>query len=318
MIVVTGANGFIGSCLIQKLSRIGIGPLLAVDDFTIDHHYLDTAKHCTKANRDEFIANPAKFGPIQFVFHIGARTDTAEFDKELLHKLNTAYSMSLWNYCTTHAIPMIYASSAATYGFGENGFDDRHDLIPGLLPLNAYGQSKQIFDEWVLQQKHTPPFWAGLKFFNVFGPNEYHKNRMASVVMHGTNQISVHGKIKLFKSHVPEYKNGEQLRDFIYVKDVLEVILFLYDQKAPSAIYNLGTGEARTWNDLATAIFNALNKKVNIEYIDIPEDIRDKYQYFTEARMQKLRMAGYVNPFTSLESAVDDYVKNYLLTHSNF
>ena len=257
-------------------------------------------------------------GKPDFIFHIGARTDTTEFDKDLLYKLKTDYTTKIWKYCTENEVQFIYASSAATYGLGENGFDDNHELLPKLKPLNPYGQSKHDFDTWAVQQKETPPFWAGLKFFNVFGPNEYHKGRMASVVMHGTNQIIKNGSIKLFRSHRPDYKDGEQVRDFIYVKDVLDVILYLYRNKPANAIYNLGTGEARNWNDLANAIFAALNKSVNIEYIDIPEDIREKYQYYTEANMQKLRATGYTKSFTSLENAAFDYITNYLLTRSYY
>ena len=198
----------------------------------------------------------------------------------------------------------------------ENGFDDNHDGIPQLKPLNPYGQSKQNFDIWALKQTQTPPFWAGLKFFNVFGPNEYHKGRMDSVIMNGTTQIKEHEFIKLFRSHIPEYQDGEQVRDFIYVKDVMDVVMYLYKTTPESAIYNLGTGQARSWNDLAKAIFKALNKPVIINYIDIPEDIREKYQYFTEAKMQKLINTGYNKPFTSLETAVNDYINNYLLTNS--
>lgn len=316
MIVVTGAAGFIGSCLVKRLNEEGIGPVLAVDDFT------DAAKTKNLEGKDiykqidrfEFIKNPGLWGKPEFIFHIGARTDTTEFDTALLHKLNTDYTTKLWNYCTQNQVPLIYASSAATYGLAENGFDDNHAGIPKLKPLNPYGQSKQDFDVWVLKQSKTPPFWAGLKFFNVFGPNEYHKGRMASVVMHGTTQIKEKGFIKLFRSHIPEYKDGEQVRDFIYVKDVLDVMLYLYHTRPESAIYNLGTGQARSWNDLAKAIFKALRKPLNIEYIDIPEDIREKYQYHTEAKMQKLIKTGYNKPFTPLEVAVDEYVNSYLLT----
>jgi ADP-L-glycero-D-manno-heptose 6-epimerase len=315
MIVVTGAAGFIGSCLIKRLNTEGFGPLLAVDDFkdAAKNKNLEGKAIYMQIDRFEFIKNPGQFGKLDFVFHIGARTDTTEFDTQLLHTLNTEYTTQLWNYCTQNQVPFVYASSAATYGLAENGFDDNHDEIPNLKPLNPYGQSKQDFDIWALKQTQAPPFWAGLKFFNVFGPNEYHKGRMASVVMHGTSQIKEHGFIKLFRSHIPEFRDGEQVRDFIYVMDVLDVMLYLYKTRPASAIYNLGTGQARSWNDLAKAIFKALKKPVNIEYIDIPEDIREKYQYYTEAKMQKLIKTGYDKPFTTLEEAVDDYINNYLL-----
>jgi ADP-L-glycero-D-manno-heptose 6-epimerase len=208
---------------------------------------------------------------------------------------------------------LIYASSAATYGSGENGYDDDVNKLHLLKPLNPYGWSKHQFDLWVMKQSMTPPFWAGLKFFNVFGPNEYHKGRMASVVFHAFNQIQQTGKVKLFRSHRPDFKDGEQLRDFVYIKDVVKVIYFIYSHPIKSDIYNLGTGKARTFLDLAKSVFRALNKPENIEFIDTPADIRDKYQYFTQAMMQKLKEQGYREPFTTLEEAVNDYVSNYLL-----
>jgi len=320
MIVVTGAAGFIGSCLVKRLNKDGFSPLLLVDDFSNPekNKNLESDNINQRIERFEFLKNPEKWGKIDFVFHLGARTDTTEFDTQLLNKLNTEYTINLWKFCTKMEIPFIYASSAATYGIGEFGFEDKNELLPLLHPLNPYGQSKHDFDLWAIQQVDKPPFWAGLKFFNVFGPNEYHKGRMASVVMHGTNQIIKNNSIKLFRSHIAQYKDGEQVRDFIYVKDVLDVILYLFNTKPKSDIYNLGTGEARSWNDVAKAIFDSLNKPVNIEYIDIPIDIREKYQYFTEAKMQKLIQTGYTNPFVSLEDAVQDYITNYQLTRSYY
>ena len=209
---------------------------------------------------------------------------------------------------------MIYASSAATYGMGEHGYKDDHDVVLKLHPLNPYGDSKNNFDKWVLNQKNTPPFWAGLKFFNVYGPNEGHKGRMASVIFHTFNQIEKTGGMKLFRSHHKDYKDGEQLRDFIYVKDVSFHNRFLYENSITSGLYNVGTGEARTFFDLAKLTFLALNKEPNISFIDTPEDIRNKYQYFTEADMTKLKEQGYNSPFHTLEEGVEDYVKNYLST----
>ena len=255
---------------------------------------------------------------MKFVFHIGARTDTTEFDVEIFDRLNVHYSQTLWNICVDASIPFVYASSAATYGEGEFGYDDDHSIFPKLQPLNPYGWSKQQFDLWVLKQEKHPPFWAGLKFFNVYGPNEFHKARMASVIFHAFNQINKSGEVKLFRSHRPEYKDGWQLRDFVYVKDVVDVCLFLMNEKVESSIFNLGTGTARSFYDLADATFKALDKETKIEFIDIPSDIRDKYQYFTEANMQKLITAGYSKPFTSLEDGVTDYVKNYLSNHLYF
>src|SRR5205085_1443913 len=209
-------------------------------------------------------------------------------------------------------IPLVYASSAATYGSGESGYNDEHEIVNSLHPLNPYGISKNEFDKWALQQPTTPPFWAGLKFFNVYGPNEYHKARMASVIFHSFNQIKSTGKVKLFKSHRPDFKDGQQLRDFVYVKDVINVCYWLMENHPASGIYNLGTGKARSFEDLVKATFKGFDKDANIEFIDMPEDIRDKYQYFTEANMQKLKDAGYKDEFYSLEKGVDDYVRNYL------
>lgn len=248
-----------------------------------------------------------------FIIHLGARTDTTEFDYNVFQKLNVDYTLAIWKICTEHQIPMIYASSAATYGMGESGYIDSHDIVNDLQPLNAYGRSKNEIDKWILQQKECPPFWAGLKFFNVYGPNEYHKGRMASVILHSFGQINTTGQVKLFRSHRPDYKDGQQLRDFVYVKDVANVILWLMQHKPESGLYNVGTGKARSFYDLADNTFKALRLKTNIEFIDTPLDIRDKYQYFTEAKMDKLRKAGYDKPFTSLEDGVYDYVTNYLI-----
>ena len=219
----------------------------------------------------------------------------------------------MWTICSSFQIPLIYASSAATYGMGEYGYIDDHKIIEQLKPLNPYGESKNNFDKWALQQPLQPPFWAGLKFFNVYGPNEYHKSRMASVIFHTFNQVNKNGNVKLFRSHNPDFKDGMQLRDFVYVKDLVNVIRFLMENKPLSGIYNLGTGKARAFLDLAKATFKAMNVFENIDFIDTPEDIRDKYQYFTEAKMEKLRSAGYNQAFYTLEEGVTDYVKNYLI-----
>lgn len=315
-IVVTGAAGFIGSCLVSRLNALGISEIVAVDDFSIGSKKGNLAgKHIKlHLHRDDF---PTWFrdnsSTVRIVYHIGARTDTTEFDEQVLNRLNLDYSKRIWNLCTEAGVPMVYASSAATYGAGEHGYVDDHALIPSLKPLNPYGWSKQLFDLWVLQQESTPPFWAGLKFFNVYGPNEFHKGRMASVIFHAYNQILQNGSVRLFRSHRPDYRDGWQLRDFVYVKDVLSVCLYLMDGAVPSAIYNLGSGKARSFHDLAASTFTAMGLPVQIEYIDIPEDIRDKYQYFTEADMRKLAATGYEQPFTSLEEGVADYVRNYLI-----
>jgi len=311
MIIVTGAAGFIGSNLIQRLNQDNFNAIIAVDHFNDleKNKNLVGLKIQEKVDRDEFIAWLDKnYGTVEFIFHIGARTDTTEMDVGLLTKLNTDYTKSVWKKCCQYQIPLIYASSAATYGLGEFGYDDNEDLIPQLKPLNPYGDSKQAFDVWALQQDEKPFFWAGLKFFNVYGPNEYHKGRMASVVWHAYNQIQKTGKMKLFRSHKANYKDGEQMRDFVYVKDVVDVCVYLMHHRKDSGIYNLGSGKARTFNDLVKAVFTALDKPAIIEYIDTPIDIRDTYQYFTEAKMGKLKMIGYSSNFTDMESGVAEYI----------
>lgn len=315
MIVVTGAAGFIGSCLVSRLNEAGYTDIVAVDDFSKKEkaNNLEGKFLLAKVGRKDFIKWLNDFGnEVEFIFHLGARTDTTEFNKEIFDELNLNYSKDVWNACVKFSIPLVYASSAATYGLGEFGYKDDHDVIPKLKPLNPYGDSKNDFDKWLLEQNMHPPFWAGLKFFNVYGPNEYHKGRMASVIFHAFNQIKKTGEMKLFRSHNPEYKDGEQLRDFIYVKDVVNVCLFLMENKPLSHIYNLGSGQARTFLDLVKNTFSSMSKEENISFVDTPADIRDKYQYFTEADMSKLIKAGYNTPFYSLEEGVADYVKHYL------
>jgi len=402
MIIVTGAAGFIGSCMVTKLNNKGHKNIILVDDFSKIQKSSNTEnkRYQEKVERGlffEWLSNHA--AEVDFIFHLGARTDTTEFNMAIFDELNLNYSKKLWSICTQKEIPLVYASSAATYGDGALGYND-HD--PGLSfhlkPLNPYGISKNEFDKWVMQQTETPPHWYGLKFFNVFGPNEYHKGRMASVVFHAYRQIvdtkemdepeqktgvqgpglekfgkrirdekrenGFPGSVTLFRSHNPLYKDGEQLRDFIYVKDVTDVMYFLMDctkeeiqhgrnnqemntsshpiqphsnpthhtkpagpitalpansaSPLPSAnnnsgIYNLGTGRARTFLDLVNAVFAAVNKPPKIEFIDTPPDIRDKYQYFTEANMQKLRSIGYSKPFYTLEAGIEEYVQGYLI-----
>ncbi len=314
-IVVTGAAGFIGSCMVSYLNQQGFENLILVDEFNDEEKELNLLhkKYLVRVEREDFFNWAQRVKPVvRFVFHLGARTDTTEFDYAIHQHLNVEYSQKIWNYCTINNIPLVYASSAATYGEGELGYDDDHEIIEQLNPLNPYGISKNEFDKWMLHQEDHPPFWAGLKFFNVYGPNEYHKARMASVIFHSFNQIKENGKVKLFRSHKAGYEDGEQLRDFIYVKDVIEVCHWLMENQPGSAIYNLGTGVARSFNKLVRATFNGLDLQEHIEYIDMPEDIRDKYQYFTEANMDKLKAAGYTKDFYSLEKGVDDYVRNYL------
>jgi len=315
MIVVTGAAGFIGSCLVNKLNNKGIKDIILVDDFSHPEKAgnLEHKAFLEKVERDAFFPWFKEHAAnIDFVLHIGARTDTTEFDKSIFDRLNLNYSKQLWDLCAAFKVPLVYASSAATYGLGEFGYKDDESLIPSLKPLNAYGESKNDFDIWALQQTICPPSWYGLKFFNVYGPNEYHKNRMASVIFHAHRQIKESGKVKLFRSHRPDFEDGKQLRDFIYVKDLADVIFFLMHHQGDSGIYNLGTGKARSFVDLATATFKAMDTPVNIEFVDTPADIRDKYQYFTEADMGKLRGIGYTFPFYSLEDGIEEYVREYL------
>lgn len=316
MIVITGAAGFIGSCLVAKLNEERFYDLVLVDDFRneLKKKNLADKKFTHKIDRKDFpkwLENNHRF--VQFVFHIGARTDTTEFDKTIFDKLNLNYSKTVWNICTEYGLPLVYASSAATYGGGEHGYSDDHDQVHLLRPLNPYGESKQQFDEWVLSQKHKPFFWCGLKFFNVYGPNEYHKGRMASVIFHAYHQAVSTGKIKLFRSHRKNYKDGEQLRDFVYVKDVTEVCYWLMHHRKNSGLYNLGTGQARTFISLAENVFRAINCNPKVEFVDTPEDIRNKYQYFTEANMEKLKNIGYAKSFFSLEEGIGEYIKQYLL-----
>ncbi|MGQ0738451.1 MAG: ADP-glyceromanno-heptose 6-epimerase [Bacteroidota bacterium] len=336
-VLLTGAAGFIGSYLLGFLNKQGYRDIIIVDDFNEEDKWFNffSKQFAAKVEREDLFDWLKKENPaidptdIGFVFHLGARTDTAEFDYSIHEKLNVEYSKSIWNYCTEKNIPLVYASSAATYGSGGSGYKDDHDLAEKLQPLNPYGVSKNEFDKWAIKksresgagsQESAPPFWTGLKFFNVYGPNEYHKGRMASMVFHGFNQIQKTGKIKLFKSHRRDFKDGEQLRDFIYVADVAKVMYWIMEAMGnrqwatdKNGLYNSGTGKARTFNALAHATFTAMGKEPVIEYIDMPEDIRDKYQYFTEADMGKLINAGYRDEFHSLEDGVRDYVSNFLL-----
>ena len=316
MIIVTGAAGFIGSCLIAKLNELNFNYIIAVDDFSNEekNKNLIGKKIKERVERSDFFQwLDQNNREVEFLFHIGARTDTTEFNKEIFDTLNVNYSKHVWEACVKYQIPLVYASSAATYGLGELGYDDNEDEIHLLKPLNPYGDSKNDFDNWALKQEDKPFFWAGLKFFNVYGPNEYHKSRMASVIWHAYRQILANGYLKLFKSHKPEFQDGEQIRDFIYVKDLVDVCIFLMEHRKNSGIYNLGTGKARSFNDLGKSTFTALDKPVQINYIDTPLDIRDKYQYFTEANMKKLIDIGYIKPFYTLEEGVKDYVQNYLV-----
>lgn len=318
MIIVTGSAGFIASAVVGGLNARGIADLALVDDFSRESktdNWKDK-KYRLRIDRKDFIDwFETHADEVGFVIHLGARTDTTEFDWNVFLKLNLNYTQAIWNLCTQHRIPLIYASSAATYGAGELGYRDSHDIIEQLQPLNPYGRSKNEFDKWAMKQPAQPPFWAGLKFFNVYGPNEYHKGRMASVILHTFETVSRTGRMELFRSHRPDFADGMQLRDFVYVKDIVKVIMHLMDTRPESGLYNVGTGHAQSFLELANATFDAMGAPRNISFIDIPEDIRDKYQYFTEADMSKLRSTGYQEPFFDLRSGVFDYVQNYLIPH---
>ncbi len=318
MIIITGAAGFIGSYLTGYLNAKGYNDLVLSDDFSKAAKKInwESKNHTAIVNRDDLPAwLQENHAQVQFIFHLGARTDTTEMNKSIFAKLNVNYSKEIWKLCVQFGIPLVYASSAATYGDGSLGYKDDHGLVQNLQPLNPYGRSKNDFDLWALKQKEQPRFWAGLKFFNVYGPNEYHKGRMASVVFHAFNQLQEKGNVTLFRSHRSDFRDGEQKRDFIYVKDIASICYFFMHNRKPelNGIYNAGTGKAGTFLELARALFQASGKPENIRFIDTPEDIRDTYQYFTEADMQKLRNAGYQKDFYNLEDGVRDYVENFLL-----
>ena len=316
MIVVTGAAGFIASALVTRLNAANFNEIVVVDNFTNERKLLNlSGKHLQQyVDREEFFPwLDEHHADVEFIFHLGARTDTTETNRDLLNILNLEYSQQMWRACCQYQLPMVYASSAATYGSGTLGYSDDDALLPLLRPLNPYGDSKNDFDNWAVQQSEKPFFWAGLKFFNVYGPNEYHKGRMASVILHAFRQITETGSMTLFRSHNPQYADGEQQRDFVYVKDVVDVCMFLMQTRRHSGIYNLGTGEARTFLDLTLSTFAALDRPADIHFRDTPEDIRDTYQYFTQADMSKLRGIGYERPFTRLEDGINDYVRQYLV-----
>lgn len=317
MIVVTGGAGFIGSALVWRLNQAGIEDILIVDHLGTTDKWknLVNLRYRDYMHKQDFLDSlmgGMTGTEIDTIFHMGACSATTERDADYLADNNYRYSVSLANWCDKNGARFIYASSAATYGDGELGYSASDDTTTRLKPMNMYGYSKQMFDLYVMRKGYTNKM-AGLKFFNVFGPNEYHKDDMRSVINKAFPGVRDTGKMSLFTSHKEGYADGEQKRDFIYVKDILEILFFFYKNRDKSGIFNAGTGTARTFKDLAETLFHALEKKPNIDFVPMPESLRDRYQYFTEADLDKLRGAGYDRPFTSLEDAIRDYVRNYLL-----
>jgi len=316
MIVVTGGAGFIGSNIVAKLNDLGHDNIIIVDHLGTSDKWknLNGLKFTDIFHKDKFydlmMEENVPFN-IDTVFHMGACSSTTEKDADYLLQNNYKYSLELVKYCLPRKAHFIYASSAATYGNGSAGYNDESDIL-SLRPLNMYGYSKQMFDVWLRKMKISSKV-VGLKFFNVYGPNEYHKDDMRSVIHKAYGQILETGKVKLFKSYNKDYNDGEQKRDFVYVKDVVELSTYFFQNRDKYGLFNVGTGKARTWNDLVSAVFNAMGKPINIEYIEMPEYLRRKYQYFTEAKMDAVKKIGFNNSFTSLEDGVDDYVKNYLM-----
>lgn len=314
MILITGAAGFIGSVLLRELNLKGINKIIAIDK-------IEGLLNLKKGNYKQYLdasmllKNDFPWKSISYVFHLGACSSTTEMNIEFLKENNIEYSKHIFTNCAKFQIPLIYASSAATYGDGSTGYDDAHDIIPSLKPLNPYGNSKQVFDEWVLKQKEMPPIWFGLKFFNVYGPNEYHKGHMMSVVKKAFDQIKENGKVELFKSYKKEFPHGGQLRDFIYVKDVVKAMIemFKIGLSSSSGIYNLGTGKARSFSDLVSSVFKGLNLNVNIDFIEMPENLKSQYQYYTQANMDKFFTFFSDIKFSSLEEGIFDYIKKYLV-----
>ncbi len=322
MIVVTGGAGFVGSVFLRRLNQENIDNIIVVDELQNSSKWqnLSKASFYKYIHKDQFLDHIDKSGmKIDGVVHLGADTDTTQTDCDYLFRNNVDYSQSLFEYCTREGVPFVYASSAAVYGDGSQGFDDNPEKVSSYLPLNPYGFSKKIVDVWAQKQTKAPPCWLGLRFFNVYGPNEYHKGKMKSLVPQAFEQIKETGSLKLFKSYLADYAHGEQSRDFIYVKDIADVLFYLLEgaltkkEKFTSGVYNLGTGTSRTFKDLGSAVFKALDVKDNFQWIDMPSNLKDQYQYYTEAQMERFRSAtGYDRAFTSLEEGVSDYVTHYL------
>lgn len=314
-IIVTGGAGFIGSCVIRMLNDAGYKDIIVVDHICSTEKWrnLVTKAYTEYIGREDFLKRLPEFsGKVSHVIHMGACSATTEKDFDFLYRNNFEFTKTLWKFCVQEKNSFIYASSAATYGAGEQGFDDSSD-IAALRPLNGYGYSKHLFDLWVQAQSESPAQYCGFKFFNVYGPNEYFKGSMASVVLHSFEQIRKTGSMGLFKSYREDYADGQQLRDFIYVKDICKVVAFVMAHPEVNGLFNLGTGVARSFYDLCKSTFLAMGREVNIHFIEMPETLREKYQYYTQASMEKLRGAGYREPFYMLEEGVTDYVQNYLL-----
>lgn len=315
MIIVTGGAGFIGSCIVRTLNDMGIDDIVIVDNIVKTDKWMNmrNKNYLEYINRDEFLVRLPEFaGKVSHVIHMGACSATTERDFDFLYKNNFEYTKTLWKFCTENQISFIYASSAATYGDGSLGFDDQKD-IKTLRPLNGYGYSKQLFDLWAEKQVLTPKQHVGFKFFNVYGPNEYFKGSMASVIYHTFNKVTETGEMGLFKSYKEGVADGKQLRDFVYVKDICKVVKFMMEHEEISGLFNLGTGTARSFYDLAVATFKAMGLEAKINFVDMPEHLRKKYQYYTQAEMTKLRNAGYKDEFYTLEEGARDYVQNYLM-----
>ena len=329
MILVTGGAGFIGSNLIAELEARGAGAIVVCDHLGDDQKWRNIAKReiadlISPDSLGSFVES--EYEKIDAIFHLGAISSTTEFDVDKIIEINFRMSKDLWISCTRYQIPFIYASSAATYGDGSQGFSDNNSrsVLAQLQPLNPYGWSKHLFDRWVVGQSdkgknsNSPIYWAGLKFFNVYGPNEYHKGGQISVALKNFREITEGGSAVLFRSHHPDYADGEQMRDFVWVEDCVDVMIWLKENANTCGIFNIGTGRARSFTDLARAVFSALDKKENIHYVDTPFAIRKKYQYFTQADMKRLRVSGYKKSFTGLEKGVAKYVRNYLLKDDSY
>jgi ADP-L-glycero-D-manno-heptose 6-epimerase len=314
-IIITGAKGFIGSCFLSFLNKMSYENIILVDNKKKDNTNIAGKKYIKCIDIFD-LENNLPFIKPDYIFHFGAISDTSETNINKLEIYNLSYSKMLWNYCINNNTALIYASSAATYGNGEFEYEDSHDIIPKLKPLNLYGKSKNDFDKWCLEQDKQPIFWAGLKFFNVFGPNEYNKDNMSSIIFKGYNQIKNYNKLTLYKSASPLYKDGEQSRDFIYVKNLNIIVYWLITNLPLNGIYNIGSGVSSSFREIARNIFSIMGVKENIEYTEAPQNIINNYQYYTKANMSKLYSVGFNEKLYSVEEGIKDYIDNYLNNNS--